>query len=253
LPPVLLALASQQMKIKVILKLLVLIGAISTFIFYQYGRSIWHPYYLKLNGKRTTQEVYSQIGKQIEDQLSLKFSKKHIPYPPNQLSIIALKEERKLELWAKNKNGIPSLIDTYEFKGFSGELGPKLKSGDKQIPEGIYKIEYLNPNSSYHLSMKITYPNFFDNKVAKQDGRTNLGGDIFIHGKSLTIGCIPIGDRNIEKLFILVYKIGKENVDVIISPYDMRIKEKNIDYRNLNWLPEKYQIIKNALSKYKES
>lgn len=239
------------MKPKVILKVFMLIGAISVFLFYQYGRSIWHPYYLKLNGKKTTQDVYLKIGQQMENQLSLTFSKANILYPPKHLTIVALKEERELELWAQGKNGKPSLIDKFKFKGFSGELGPKLKSGDGQIPEGLYKIEYLNPNSSYHLSMKVTYPNTYDKEVAKRDDRTNLGGDIFIHGKSLTIGCIPIGDRNIEKLFILVYKVGIENVDVIITPYDMRIKEKEINYKKLEWLPQKYQNIKYALQKYK--
>ena len=59
---------------------------------------------------------------------------------------------------------------------FSGTLGPKLREGDGQIPEGIYGIGYLNPNSSYYLSLKVTYPNASDRARAKKDGRTNLGG-----------------------------------------------------------------------------
>ncbi len=238
------------MKHKVILKLFFISIAISFVLFYHYGRSAWHPYYLKLHGKQTTQDVYLKIGPQIESQLNSIFSKTKVQYPPQHLTIIALKEERILELWAQNANSKPSLIDKYKFTGFSGVLGPKLKSGDGQIPEGIYAIEYLNPNSSYHLSMKVTYPNTYDKEVAKRDGRTNLGGDIFIHGKSLTIGCIPIGDKNIEKLFILVQRVGIKNIDVIISPYDMRRKEKMLNYQNLSWLPEKYQNIKAKLLNY---
>ncbi len=71
------------------------------------------------------------------------------------------------------------------------ETWPKFKEGDGQIPEGIYGIEYLNPNSKFHLSMKINYPNSFDKEMAKIDNRKNLGGDIMIHGSNKTIGLYP--------------------------------------------------------------
>lgn len=226
---------------------------ISTALFYYFGRSIWHPVYLHVRGKQTTVDIYKEIGSNVENDLKPVFSKAGVSYPPSRLTIIALKDERKLELWANNSNGVTTFIDSYKFKGFSGKLGPKLREGDYQIPEGIYKIEYLNPNSSYHLSMKVSYPNNYDKKKAELDGRSNLGGDIFIHGKSTTVGCIPVGDSNIEKLFILVYRVGKDNVDVIISPYDMRIKGMTIQYNNLSWLPEKHNNIKNVLINYKKS
>ena len=69
---------------------------------------------------------------------------------------------------------------------------------DGQIPEGIYGIGYLNPNSSYYFSLKVTYPNASDRARAKADGRTNLGGDIMIHGQAVTIGCVPVGDDAID-------------------------------------------------------
>ena len=112
---------------------------------------------------------------------------------------------------------------TYSFTGFSGVLGPKIKEGDGQIPEGVYKLDYLNPNSSYHLSMKISYPNNFDKLAAMSEGRRNLGADIFIHGKDDTIGCIPIGDENIEKLFQLVLPLRQEN-EFVISPNEFENK-----------------------------
>ncbi len=232
------------------IRIMIYVVIIAASILFYFGRSIWKPYALKLHGYKTTEDIYQSIGQKIETAIKPKFITANAPYPPNHLTIIALKQERLLEIWTHNKNNTPVLIDTYKFTAFSGTIGPKLQSGDLQIPEGLYKIEYLNPNSSLHLSMKISYPNQFDKKMARFDNRTNLGGDIFIHGKFFTIGCIPIGDRNIEKLFILAYRVGIKNIDVIIAPYDMRIKKEPVQNSNIVWLHDKYMRIKNALQKY---
>lgn len=138
------------------------------------------------------------------------------------LRILVFKNERRLEVHAPGWKA-PRV---YPMTGFSGKLGPKLKEGDGQIPEGVYGIEYLNPNSSYYLSMKVSYPNDADRRRAKADGRTNLGGDIMIHGTNATIGCVPIGDDAIEDVFYLVNAVGIRNVTVIIAPYDMRSGRK---------------------------
>lgn len=148
------------------------------------------------------------------------------------LSILVFKKERIVEVhapgWVKPRK--------YNMTGFSGRLGPKLCEGDRQIPEGIYGIEYLNPNSRFHLSLKVSYPNAFDRKRAIQDGRANLGGDIMIHGGSATIGCIPIGDDAIEELFYFVAMIGKENTKVIIAPYDLRKgRNRELETSSLPW------------------
>ncbi len=73
-----------------------------------------------------------------------------------------------------------------------------------------------------------------------------------IHGKSVTVGCIPIGDKNIEELFIWVYKIGIKNVKVIIAPNDLRVEEPIYKNKNIKWLEEKYMRIKRELEKYKD-
>lgn len=134
------------------------------------------------------------------------------------LRIQAFKEERVVEVSA------PGWTAPLRFPmtAFSGTLGPKLREGDRQIPEGVYGIEYLNPNSAYHLSLKVSYPNASDRRRAASDGRTRLGGDIMIHGKAVTIGCIPIGDDAVEALFYLAAKVGIRNVSVVVAPYDMR-------------------------------
>lgn len=134
------------------------------------------------------------------------------------LEILVFKKERLVELHASGWDA-PRI---YKMTNSSGKLGPKLRESDGQIPEGIYGVEYLNPNSAFHLSLKVSYPNAFDRAQAKEDGRMELGGDIMIHGGSATVGCIPIGDDAIEEVFYFAAKTGKGNVRIIIAPYDMR-------------------------------
>ncbi|MGJ8641235.1 MAG: L,D-transpeptidase family protein [Opitutaceae bacterium] len=221
-----------------------LIAAILIGLLYFYGRSLWHPYYVKLSGGKSVSAVVERIqeaGHFVHDLDRW-----------DTLHLLCFKEERVLEVWGSNSSE-RKMIKTFDFTGFSGELGPKLKEGDGQIPEGLYKIEYLNPNSSYHLSMKINYPNEFDRDKGAQDGRSKLGYDIFIHGKSVTIGCIPIGDAGIEELFLMVAEIGKEQVQVIISPYDMRIAERAVDIPEISWETELYDAIGTALKGFKSN
>ena len=201
-----------------------------------------HPLYLKLQGANTSAEVIERIKEQTEFDYNFSQWKS--------LTLLCFKEERIIEVWTTRKNGVRQTVQTFPFTGFSGKIGPKLREGDRQIPEGIYRIEYLNPNSSFHLSMKVDYPNEFDRMKGESDGRKNLGYDIFIHGKSTTIGCIPIGDKNIEELFVMVSEIGISNVHVIISPYDMRKHEKEIDIPEINWEGELYERIESSLKPY---
>ena len=160
------------------------------------------------------------------------------------LRILVFKNERSVEVHAPGWKE-PRI---YPMTAFSGTLGPKLREGDGQIPEGVYGIEYLNPNSSYYLSLKVSYPNASDRKRAKADGRTNLGGDIMIHGKAVTIGCVPVGDDAIEDIFYLAASIGIKNVSVIIAPYDMR-KGRNpeLERSPLTWYPDLCREISTAL------
>ena len=161
------------------------------------------------------------------------------------LRILVFKNERSVEVHAPGWKA-PRI---YPMTAFSGSLGPKLREGDGQIPEGTYGIEYLNPNSSYYLSLKVTYPNALDRARAKADGRTNLGGDIMIHGKAVTIGCVPVGDDAIEDIFYLASAVGIKNVSVIIAPYDMRKGRKpGLERLPLKWYPNLCNEIQTALS-----
>jgi len=161
------------------------------------------------------------------------------------LRILVFKNERSVEVHAPGWEA-PRI---YPMTAFSGSLGPKLREGDGQIPEGIYGIEYLNPNSSYYLSLKVTYPNASDRARAKADGRTNLGGDIMIHGKAVTIGCVPVGDDAIEDIFYLASAVGMKNVSVVIAPYDMRKgRRSELERSPLKWYQNLCDEIQTALS-----
>jgi hypothetical protein len=156
------------------------------------------------------------------------------------VALVAVKDARTLELWARKPGSGWAKLRTYPFTAYSGVLGPKLREGDGQIPEGVYGVEYLNPNSSYHLSMKVDYPNAFDRARGKEDGRERLGGDIFIHGKAVTVGCIPIGDPAIEELFYFVATAGPEKVRVVIMPVDFRRDEAAPEIAGIGWEADLY-------------
>ncbi|MBE0644335.1 MAG: L,D-transpeptidase family protein [Bacteroidetes bacterium] len=105
--------------------------------------------------------------------------------------------------------------------------GFKERQGDGRTPDGIYRIPLLNPGSSYHLSMKMNYPNAVDD--ARHARHTRLaggswpqGGDIFIHGKCASIGCIAMTDDGIEKLYVLVASLpaSRRQIPVLVLPYD---------------------------------
>jgi hypothetical protein len=86
------------------------------------------------------------------------------------------------------------------------------------VPEGVYRLTGFNPRSSYHLSMRVDYPNADDRAAARGEGRTNLGGDIFIHGKAVSIGCLALGDAAIEELYTLVADVGLARSRVLLAP-----------------------------------
>ena len=102
------------------------------------------------------------------------------------------KEENLLEAWVKSGNsGDYILLKTFSICAKSGVLGPKRRQGDGQVPEGFYEISSFQPQSSYHLALKVAYPNKSDRlKATSKDP----GGDIMIHGNCVTIGCIPLAE-----------------------------------------------------------
>lgn len=172
--------------------------------------------------------------------------------PPDRgpLSIVVFKDERRLMVFEKDPmgSGVEMLVE-YPVLGLSGRLGPKLKEGDLQVPEGIYEIEWLNPNSRYHVSMRLNYPNAFDQEKAKLDGRTKLGGDIMIHGSNGSAGCLAMGDEAIERIFLLVGR-NHGRCRVIVAPTDLRVNAPPNNPGLPPWAPELYNNLRAALQAY---
>lgn len=184
-------------------------------LFYIYGRSLWHPVMFLLRGQRTVADAVERYGPAARARLAPEFSRAGVPYPPTDFELLVFKAERSVELWAQG-----AFIRSYKMTAFSGTLGPKLAEGDGQIPEGFYRIVGLNPNSSFHLSMELDYPNAADRARAAAEGRTRLGQDIFVHGMQVSIGCVAVGNPAIEELFVLAVDAGLHNAKVTILPFD---------------------------------
>ncbi len=167
----------------------------------------------------------------------------------DQLTLVVLKQEKKLIAFASHNQSTHRVAE-YPILAASGTLGPKLKEGDRQVPEGFYKISFLNPNSRFHLSMRVDYPNAEDIAAAKADGRdtTNLGGDIMIHGGASSIGCVAIGDEAIEELFWLVATVGMERTELLFAPSAQLSDNGRLDHQDLpEWLTDRYARLKSVL------
>jgi hypothetical protein len=218
-------------------------------VFVRWGRAIWHPVYTHLRGQRTVAEAAGEIGS-ADARIRNLFAAADLAYPPERIALLVFKEERTLELWAED-GGRRVHIHTYPITAASGHAGPKLREGDCQVPEGIYRITGLNPNSAFHLSMKLDYPNAYDRRKAREEGRTDLGGDIFIHGGAGSIGCIAVGDSAIEELFLLVKTVGIANVEVLIAPNDLRGgRDAVVDTSSPSWASEIYDMLRREMKPY---
>lgn len=202
-----------------------------------------------LFGKRTVADVVAEVGPAAFERLGPYFVKAGVPYPPSQVTLLVDKERQELEVWARGTEEF-ALIRSYTILRSSGTEGPKLREGDRQVPEGKYRIIGLNPNSSFHLSLKLDYPNDFDRRKAELEGRSDLGGDIFIHGKAVSIGCLAMGDSVIEELFVLAAQAGKEAFTVIIAPRDPRRQKLEVRRGLPLWTGELYRDIESAFSRY---
>ena len=189
------------------------------------------------------------VGSAAESLLKARFQRAGVAYPPARIQLIALKEPKRLELWAWAQRKWRHIHD-YAVLAASGHAGPKLREGDKQVPEGFYRIAALNPNSNFHLSMKLDYPNAYDWEHALEEGREKPGSDIFIHGSALSTGCLAVGDKYVEELYALISSIGKENVQVMIVPYDFRTRTFSASVKRPSWLQQLYAYLQARISQF---
>jgi len=156
--------------------------------------------------------------RKYNDTVSREFKRKNMAYPPREIFLRAFKSQNEMELWARNSEGGEyKLIKTYRICSISGSLGPKRTEGDRQVPEGFYFIEEFNPRSDYLLSMLLNYPNYSDQRM----GKGKLGGNIYIHGGCVTVGCLPMTDEGIKELYTICLNAklnGQEYIPIHIYP-----------------------------------
>lgn len=144
------------------------------------------------------------------------------------------KQEKQLEVWLRN--GLTyDHFKTYPICYNSGKLGPKLREGDKQSPEGFYTVEasQLNPNSSYHLSFNLGFPNKYD-RIHKRTGSL-----LMVHGRCSSAGCFAMTDFRMDEIYAIVESAiisGQHQIPVHIFPFKMT--QANMQQHNKSkWIP----------------
>ncbi len=178
----------------------------------------------RVRGRATVAERVREYGPAVATRLAPRCRAAGLDWPPARVALLGFKAERRLELYgaAGADDGAWRFVHAYPVLGLSGGPGPKLREGDRQVPEGRYAIASLNPNSRFHLSLELDYPNADDRAQAAREGRMQLGGDIFIHGGDASVGCLALGDAAAEELFVLAALAGPERVTVLLAPADLR-------------------------------
>lgn len=183
-----------------------------------------------IESQKKTNPKFASVIKSNKENLQKQFEKINQNWPPKELYLRSFKYDSELEVWARNSHADPFvLFKTYKICALSGTMGPKRMDGDFQVPEGFYYVNEFKPNSNYHMALGINYPNESDQYLSDS---IKPGGDIFIHGKCVTQGCIPIQDLQIEELYVLAayaHDQGQDFIPVHIFPIRFN-KEKNISF-----------------------
>ena len=140
--------------------------------------------------------------KPLSSEMVAQLEQKHMP-KESPLLVRIFKEEAELEVWKQDDSGHFALLKTYPICRWSGDLGPKIKEGDRQAPEGYYTITpgQMNPNSNYYLSFNLGFPNAYD----KANDRT--GAFLMVHGDCSSAGCYAMTDEQIGE----IYALGRES------------------------------------------
>ena len=170
---------------------------------------------------------------------------------------VAYKQSNEFEVYVKKKSEVVyRKLKTFSICQRSGQLGPKRREGDLQVPEGFYHVDRFNPVSSYYLSLGINYPNLSDRRKSKA---TNLGGDIFIHGSCVTIGCMPMTDDKIKEIYLYAVHArnnGQSKIPVYIFPYRMSEEihaEFKLKYDDQKELIQFWDNLKEGFDTFKET
>jgi len=156
--------------------------------------------------------------------------------PASPVLIRTYKKEAELEIWKMKSDGRYTLLKTYPMCRWSGQLGPKVREGDMQVPEGFYSITpgQMNPNSHYYLAFNVGYPNAFD----RAWGRT--GGNVMVHGVCSSAGCFSMTDAQVAEIYAIAreaFNGGQREIQLQSYPFHMTAEnlakfrfDPNIDF-----------------------
>lgn len=185
---------------------------------------------MAFNDIRSSSVKISDIVSRNDDTLKRQFEAKKLSWPAKEIFIRSFKYDRQLEVWVKSGTDESfKLFKTYRVCMQSGTMGPKRMEGDYQIPEGFYYINEFNPNSNYHLSLGLNYPNASDKILADE---AHPGKAIYIHGNCVSVGCIAISDEPIEELYTLAShakEAGQDFIPVHVFPVKYST-QKSLEY-----------------------
>ena len=136
----------------------------------------------------------------------------------NPAFIRIFKQEKRLEVWMQGAASTFGLFRAYDICNYSGRLGPKLREGDNQAPEGFYRVglKQLNPNSRHHLAFNLGFPNAYDQSLER------TGSALMVHGGCSSVGCYAVGDPNVDQIYAIVEAAllgGQEAVDIQALPF----------------------------------
>jgi murein L,D-transpeptidase YafK len=170
--------------------------------------------------------------------------------PSSPTIIRTYKKEAELEIWKMKSNGEYALLKTYPMCRWSGQLGPKKREGDMQVPEGFYTIApgQMNPNSHYYLSFNVGYPNAYDRAY----GRT--GGNVMVHGVCSSAGCFSMTDEQVAD----IYAIARESFaggqrEIQLQSYPFHMTAENLAKFRLDSNIEFWKDLKNGSDHFEVS
>jgi len=201
------------------------------------------------DGRETVASRLAQVGDKARCRWEPYFERAGVSFPPSKTLLVGFKVEKQLEIYAADEGNTWRFVRSMPIEKASGIIGPKLRMGDGQVPEGFYRVESLNPNSKYHLSLRVSYPSDEDKEQARLDGRggENLGGDIMIHGGAQSVGCLAMGDEGAEDLFVLAARTVHAPIEVWLCPLDFRSQDVPADASRPRWVESRYLRLSKAL------
>ena len=183
---------------------------------------------VELPGSVASVAAYHRSLLRLEEMLETKSMEFGAP-----MFIRIFKRSSELEVWLKKESGRFELFKTYIICRYSGDLGPKLKQGDKQAPEGFYSVRYdrMNPWSQNHLSFNLGYPNTYDQTHERS------GSALMVHGGCRSIGCYAVTDYYMDEIYTLAdaaLTAGQGEIQVHVFPF--RLTSANLAlYRSSPW------------------